>query len=101
MMIDLTYTPVLRQSLIHMTMSFSLHSSNTDLIDRYYDHLPPMDDGIIYEDIGIDPNTFTSQFDNQVCMISTSPNFDDERDMHLMYPHLIDGAKRGTKYRLV
>lgn len=68
----------------------SHHSSIIAAADIYYDHLPPIDDGIFYEDIEIYPNFSTSQFDNQVCMITTSPKFDDEIDLCPMYPHLID-----------
>lgn len=68
----------------------SLHSSNTYAVDRSYDHQPPVDDGIIYEDKVIDPNSWRHHFDTRTCMISTVPYDDEGKDLCLMNPHLID-----------
>lgn len=87
-----TYVETITDS--HDYEFLSLHSSSMGDVDIYYGHLPPVDNGIVYEDIGIDPNSFTSKFDNQVCMIITSPNYDDETDICLMYPHLIDWCQK-------
>lgn len=72
----------------------SNHNSHTEVVDRYYDNIPQPKDGIIYEDIGIDKNSFTSQFENMVATITINSNLEDERDLCLMFSHLIDWGQQ-------
>lgn len=68
----------------------SLYRNNTYVVNRFYDHQPPIDDGIIYEDKAIYPNSWRHHFDTRICMILVAPHDDENRDLYLMYRHLID-----------
>lgn len=67
-----------------------LHSCSTYIIDIDYGNLPPFYDVITYEDIEMDPKLVKYASNNHICMMSEAPHYDEDKDLCLMYAHLID-----------
>lgn len=68
-----------------------LSTHGPDIADvDIYDNISQPRDGIIGEDVESDKDSFKSQDENMVATIITNSNSENERDLCLIFPHLID-----------
>lgn len=76
----------------------SLHNCSIYSTFRAYENQSPVDDGIEYEEKQVDQKSFKYVFDNRICMISTTSPPNEDKDLCLMHPHLIDWGQEETPY---